>query len=257
MPCSLKQQMNQSNSLELDDIFIDVPVPADYRQDLSESLHGADVQHTFECSGLNKPRGFQPNLRERAKALEVQLSEACEKAAKNIFIQNGYRKGVECQFRFHRSYRVSIKPAAGSGNAFNAIIQTIFTREGALQTQAFVRSKAQEMCPTASITKNWNQPLQPWAIKKVMTRVLGLGAPFDKIKIKKGATLNDLHAASKTAVEKFKGGAQSFTPTVLMSDTHLIVNGVPFSISTNKSGGKEYPSVRVSTLKLLQALQKR
>lgn len=74
---------------------------------------------------------------------------------------------------------------------------------------------------------------------------------------KKRATLNDLHAASKTAVEKFQGKAQKFEPEVLLSDTQLIINGVPFAISRNKSGGKEYSCVRVNTTKLQEALAKR
>jgi len=252
-------QINQSNNFEFNDFLndpsIDVTDVSHLRQDRDVSISETSGSCLIERLEPKKNSTFQPDLRAKAKALQDQLRDACEQAAKNVFTQNGYGKGVDCRFRFHRSYRVSIKPAAGSGNAFNAIIQTILSREGASQTQAFVRSKAQEMCPTASITKNWNQPLPVWAIKKVKERAAGLGAPFDTIKLNKIVTLNNLHAACKTAVEKSQGRSQTFTPVVLVSDTHFIVNGVPFPISKNKSGGKEYSCVRVSVQKLQQALE--
>lgn len=253
--------MNQSNNAGLcnfpDDLCLDIQDVSDSHRALNEPDDGVSVPAIFEGAKPKKNTNFDAKWKEAALDLQAKLSEACDQLTKQWLVRNGYGNGRDCRLRIRSEHRVSVKPTAGSGNAFNAIIQTILTREGALQTQAFVRSRAQEMCPTVPVTKNWNQPLPSWAINKVMTKVAGFGSPFDTIKLKKGATLNDLHAASKIAVQKFQGRAKTFTPEVLLSDTHLIVNGVPFAISRNKSGGKEYSCVRVSTSKLQEALAKR
>ena len=253
--------MNQSNSAGLcnfpDDLCLDIQDVSDTHRALNGAVDGVSVPAIFKGSTSKKNTNFDPKWKEAAMDLQAKLDEACDQLTKQWLVQNGYGNGRDCRLRVHSEHRVSVKPTVGSGNAFNAIIHTILSREGALGTQTFIRAKAKEMYPNASVTKNWNQALQPWAIRNVMARVAGLGAPFDSIKLKRGATLNDLHAASKTAVEKFKGGAQSFTSKILLSDTHLIVNGVPFVVSKNKSGGKEYQCFRISKLKLEDALATR
>ena len=128
--------MNESNKFEiidfLNDPLIDVTDVSHLRQTQDASVDAVSVSCPTGRRELSKNTTFEPNLRAKAIAFQTQLREACEQAAKVVFTQNGYGKGVDCRFRFHRSYRVSIKPAAGSGNAFNAIIQTILSREGVL-----------------------------------------------------------------------------------------------------------------------------
>ncbi len=253
--------MNQSNSAELDnplnEIFLDIPNVTEPHRALNNAADAVRIARNFECSQVTPSRKFDPDLKVHALELQEKIRSASGQAIDQVLAQNGYGKGVSCRFRVHSSHRVSIKSTVDSGKSFTAIIHMILTREGALAAQGLIRSKVQQMYPNASVTKNWNQPLPPWAIRNVNTRVIGLGAPFDSIKVKRGATLNDLHAASKTAVEKSQGVATTFKPEVLLSDTHLIVNGVPFAISKNKSGGKEYSCVRVNTSKLQEALVKR
>lgn len=253
--------MNQSNSAELgnllNEIFLDIPYVTEPHRALDDAVDAVRVASSFECAHVLPKRKFDPHLKAHALELQEKIRLASEQAIDRVLAQNGYGKGVSCRFKVHSSHRVSIKSNADTCKSFTAIINMILSREGALAAQGFIRSKVQQMYPNASVTKNWNQPLLPWAIRNVNTRVVGFGAPFDSIKLKRGATLNDLHAASKTAVEKSQGVATTFKPEVLLSGTHLIVNGVPFAISKNKSGGKEYSCVRVSTSKLQEALVRR
>lgn len=253
--------MNQSNSAELgnvlNEIFLDIPHVIEPHRALNDADDAVSVASRHECSQSTPSKKFDPNFKAHALKLEEEIRSASGQAIERLLASKGYGKGVDCKFRIHSSHRVSIKSSVDSGKAFTAIIQTILSREGALGSQAFIRAKVKLMCPNASVTKNWNQPLPAWAIRNFKTRAIGLGAPFDSIKLKRGATLNDLHAASKAAVQKSQCKTRSFRPEVLLSDTHLIVNGVPFAISQNKSGGKEYAYVRASTLKLQDALEKR
>ncbi len=253
--------MNQSNSTELDnmlnEIFLDIPPVNKPLRSLTDAADAVSDASCHEVSKVTSTKKFDPNFKAQALKLEEEIRSVSEQAIERLLASKGYGKGVDCKFKIHSSHRVSIKSSVDTGKAFTAIIHTILSREGALGKQAFIRAKVKQMWPNASVTKNWNQPLPIWAISNAKTRVMGLGAPFDSIKIKRGATLNDLHAASKAAVEKSQCKTISFRPEVLLSDAHLIVNGVPFAISQNKSGGKEYAYVRASTLKLQEALEKK
>ena len=216
--------MNQSNSAELDsllnEIFLDSPHVTEPHRALSDAVDAVRVASSFACSQAMPSKKFDTDLKVYALELQEKIRSASEEAIDRVLAQNGYGKGVSCRFRVHSSHRVSIKSSVDSGKSYTAIINMILTREGALASQVFIRTKVQQMYPNASVTKNWNQPLPIWAIRNVKTRLIGLGAPFDCIKLKRGATLNDLHAASKTAVEKSQGVATTFKPEVLLK-THL------------------------------------
>lgn len=181
--------MNQSNSAELydfpDDFCLDIPNVNNPHRTLDETSDVVSRTAIFKSAVSRNNTNFDPKWQVAATDLQAAIKQASDQAAKKWLVEHGYGNGHDCRLRVHSEPRVSVKPMAGSGNAFNAIIQTLLTLEGALQTQASVRSKVQAMCPTVPVTKNWNQPLPSWAINKVMARVACLGSPFDTIKLKK------------------------------------------------------------------------
>ena len=150
-----------------------------------------------------------------------------------------------------------MKAKEGKGKVYQAIIDHILTQSGAVKSQTQIRSYVAEMFPSHTMPKDWTKPLPAWAVKKARERIQNSAAPISNIKLLKAATLSQLHTAAKAAMERYKTGVQSFRPVVEVSDTTVVINGIPFPISTNKgkNGIYEYKQLRISSISsLLQAL---
>jgi len=161
----------------------------------------------------------------------------------------------------HYGFQVNATPfmkaKEGSSKVFRAIISHILTRSGAVKSQTEIRSYVAERFPGHSVPKDWTKPLPTWAIKKVKQSIQNSVAPISNIQLPKEVTLSRLHKAAGAAMERHKTGVQTFRPVVEVSDTSIVVNGVAFPISINKSkdGVYKYKQLRISSISsLLQAL---
>lgn len=146
------------------------------------------------------------------------------------------------------------KANEGASKVFAAIIDHMLTPSGAVKTQTEIRSYIAERYPSHSVPKDWTKPLRPWAIKKVKERIQNSEAPISNIQLPKAVTLSQLHTVARAAMELNKTGAQTFKPTVEVSSTAVVINGVAFPISNNKVKGETYRQMRASMPKLLEAL---
>ena len=150
-----------------------------------------------------------------------------------------------------------MKAKEGASKVFSAIIDHILTQSGAVKSQTEIRNYVAERYPSHSVPKDWKRPLPAWAIKKVKERIRNSAAPISNIHLPKEVTLSQLHKAAGVAMERHKTGVQTFRPVVEVSDTSIVVNGVAFPISINKSkdGVYKYKQLRISSISsLLQAL---
>lgn len=147
-----------------------------------------------------------------------------------------------------------MKARQGGSKVYQAIIDHILTRAGAVKSQTQIRSHVAEMFPSYTVPKDWTKPLPPWAVKKVKRRIQNSLAPISDIQLPKAVTLSQLHKAAAAVMERHKTGGQTFRPVVEVRDTSVIINGVIFQIGNNKVKGETYRQVRASMPKLLQAL---
>lgn len=150
-----------------------------------------------------------------------------------------------------------MKAKEGSSKVFQAIIDHILTQAGAVKPQKQVREYVAAMFPSHSVPKDWTKPLSDWAVKKIKQRIKNSAPPISTIQLPKEVTLSQLHKAAGVAMERHKTGVQTFRPVVEVGDTSIIINGVAFPISINKSkdGVYKYKQLRISSISsLLQAL---
>lgn len=202
-----------------------------------------------------KPK-FDPSLGQSRNETQARLR--LDIAAFKESIRVKYGRMEHLAIKVDASATVSIKKQndADAGNVYGEIISRILTAEGAMQSQADIRRHVQPLVPSQSVPRDWNKPLPVWAVRKVQDHIFGMGAPMSTIRPGKGWSLNDLHKAARTAVEKHKTGCNTYKVTVTLTDETVIVNGTPFRIGTNKVAKETYPQLRVPMRRLIEAITK-
>ena len=214
------------------------------------------VKSSEEAIPKSQPvrRTFQPTLlKERAvaeKALQgwVENELAIKLARTPEFAHADLRHNIKVAVR--------IKATPQSGNVLRALLQRILSANGAAETQVAIREYVQLQHQAHNVYKDWTKPLPAWAIIQAQKQVLGSGLPFNQVKIKSKMSLRDIHAAAKDALIRSKGGTQTYSAEISISDDSLVINGLVFKITKNRSGGKEYSIARLNVDSLRMALVK-
>lgn len=235
------------------DAELDFEALIDFDGDLDFVPAGKSSEKAITKSQAVK-RTFKPTLfKERAtkeKALQswVENELAIKLAQTPEFAHADFRHSIKAVVR--------IKATPQSGNVLRALLQRILSANGAAETQVAIREYVQLQHQAHNVYKDWTKPLPTWAIIQAQKQVLGSGLPFNQLKIKSKMSLRDIHAAAKDALIRSKGGTLSYSAEISISDDSLVINGLVFKITKNRSGGKEYSIARLNVESLRMALTK-
>lgn len=154
---------------------------------------------------------------------------------------------------------VSARPKStpGSHLVTKDLIKHILTATGAKQTQTECRDAIQARYPDHAIAKDWTKPLAKWVTDFTKKLVASTAAPFNKLVVRPGMSLRDLHAAARQMECAASGTVATYKATIAITEDAIVINGVEFKISDAKTGKYKYRSMRASIPTLLTALSKR
>lgn len=213
--------------------------------DLTIASKGADDDNDLddEGEGDEGPRET-PQTRWRRAAEARKFAEA--ELKKLIASHAAAFAGIDVQ--------VQARPKSSKPSALQDVIDAILTREGSQKTQTAIKAQVRLEHPQKAIPSDWSKPLPAWARKRLGDRLRGLGAPFDRIRLPLKPTLANLHQQARRMVLADMDIAQVAKTTITLTDDTLMIGDVKFSITTNRSKGREYRRAQVSVDRLREAL---
>jgi hypothetical protein len=186
----------------------------------------------------------------------LEARQLAEKATQKYFenlIQSNPATYEGWNLRLTVEARPKSKP--GAFKVLLALIDLILTPSGAAMTQTDCRNKVHASYPEHAMFKDWTKPLSKWALAHATKRITNTVPAIASIKVNSKTSLRDIHNAAKAAFVSSSGEGQVFRPKVTVYPDCVVINDTRFKLSTNKSNGSAYATLRASQAALLNALQ--
>jgi uncharacterized protein (DUF736 family) len=201
------------------------------------------VRRVYDPALLKRGRDaaveFQPHLDAALQRFQAQHPELCM----------GLQASASTAFR--------PKGTPGQFRVLLSLIDVVLGPKGAERTQDECRQAVETLHPQFPVTKTWTKPLPPWAVRHAKKIVLCSSHPISTLVVKQGASLKDLHTAVKIAMSKDADDAPTFRVSLSILPDAVIINGVRFKRTVNKSNGRDYSVVRLAIPALQAAAQRK
>jgi hypothetical protein len=146
------------------------------------------------------------------------------------------------------------KSTPGSYKVLLSLIDVVLGPRGATITQEDCRATVQAMHPEMAVSKDWTKPIPAFALERAKTSAM-MRPPGSPVMVKRGMSLRDLHNAVRIAAVKASGESRSYGASITIADDAIVINGVRFKLSVNKSNGREYVVARLNVAALEDALK--
>lgn len=213
----------------------------------SVEMEWADWLGALKDPEAGNRRKFDPVLAEKArelqKRLKVELLETIARVKGEL--------GIGDELAVTDRPAVRVPGPKGGSEVYTALISLLLSAQ-ANKSQKELRAQVQDRFPDLSVPKDWNRQLPSFSIRNIRTKIAMLGQPYASLKIKKGMTLAGLQRQVQNALIMAEGGGITFSATIRVAASAVLINGVQFKVTTNKAGGKYvYKEVRLRVPQLL------
>ena len=198
-----------------------------------------------------KRRTYDPTLFHRGSEIVAKLNEKLRAA---LALEVRKNPGLFADFNMSLEVKARTKSTPGGYKVLLSLIDVVLGPRGATITQEDCRATVQAMHPEMAVSKDWTKPIPAFALERAKTSAM-MRPPGSPVVVKRGMSLRDLHNAVRVAALKASGESRTYRASITIANDAIMINGVRFKLSVNKSNGQEYVFARLNIEVLEGALK--